>query len=168
MSTAHTTPDAHHHGSGAAANFAAALSVALVVVVLAGCGGSPSNGRENVSFASSTDIRDALNNAGLPCTGYQTVASGDRQWGSEGALDAARCKVENENLDIIVWKDNGQRDNYSGMEKTVSCQVGKAFGRSTFDYVDGDRWTIDGTSQTLAKKISDAIGGKAEHIVCGS
>jgi hypothetical protein len=88
----------------------------------------------------------------------------------KSAADLGGRQVENEDLLLIIWKDNGQRDNWSGTMKTLGC---KFTGMSTFDYVDGDRWTITGAngggqpSQTLAKKISDAIGGKPEHIVCG-
>lgn len=122
-----------------------------------------------MSFSSSADIRDALNKAGLKCTAYETVATADREIGTESAADVGRCRVENEDISLIVWKDNGQRDNWSGVLKTTGCQKGTAItGTSSFDYVDGDRWTIEETSQTLAKKISDAIGGKPEHIACGS
>jgi hypothetical protein len=141
-------------------------SVPVLAILLAGCGGSSSTGRQDVSFNSSSDISDALNKAGLACTGYKTVASGDRTYGTEGALDFARCKLENEDLDLIVWKDNGQRDNYAGMEKALGCGMGKVMGKQTFDLVVGDRWTIDDVSQTLANKISDAIGGKPDHITC--
>ena len=51
--------------------------VAVLAILLGGCGGLPSTvreQREDVSFSSSADIRDALNKAGLACTGYETVA----------------------------------------------------------------------------------------------
>jgi hypothetical protein len=141
--------------------------VTFLTVVLAGCGGSPPiSGRQDVSFASSADIRDALANASLTCSNYETKASGDREWWTEDAADESRCKVENEDIVIIVWKDNGQRDNWAGITKNMGCMMNKAFGVSTVDYVFGDHWTIADVSQTLAKKIS-VIGGKAEHIVCG-
>lgn len=88
--------------------------VAVVAVLLAGwggttLGGSTSNGRENVSFASAADIRDALSKAGLTCSGYETRGSGDREFFTEDAADEGACKLENENILMVVWKDNGQR-----------------------------------------------------------
>jgi hypothetical protein len=129
--------------------------------------GSAAPNAHAASFSSSADIRDALSRAGLTCTGYKTVASGDREMFTEGAADVGNCNVENEDISMIVWKDNGQRDNWSGMAKNMGCRMVKALGMSTLDYVDGDRWTIENPSQTLAKKIAGAIGGKAEHIACG-
>jgi hypothetical protein len=149
-----------------AATLIAVASAAVALLTSPSSGGSPSKGREDVGFSSSTAIRDALNKAGIACTEYQTVASGDREMFTESAADVGSCKVENEDISLIVWKDNGQRDNWSGMAKNIGCQMVKILGESTLDYVDGDRWTIENPSQTLAKKISDAIGGKAVHIVC--
>lgn len=57
--------------------------------------------------------------------------------------------------------------NCIGMPEKIGCEMGKAFGVSSFDFVDSGRWTVSNTSETLAKKISDAIGGKATHVDCG-
>jgi hypothetical protein len=139
---------------------------ALLVVVLAGCGGLQSEARADVSFSSSADLRDALNKAGLACAGYQAVTSSDREMDVEGADDVGSCKVQNEGLSLIIWKDNAQRDNWVGFIKTTGCRIVKAFGESTFDYVVGDRWTIEQPSQTLADQIAGAIGGTAGHVSC--
>ena len=139
---------------------------ALFVVVLAGCGGLQSEARADVSFSSSADLLDALNKAGLACAGYQAVTSSDREMDVEGAADVGSCKVQNEGLSLIIWKDNAQRDNWVGFIKTTGCRLVKSFGESTFDYVVGDRWTIEQPSQTLADQISGAIGGIAEHVSC--
>jgi hypothetical protein len=149
----------------------ASLVVAIANVVYAslnwnGSGGSEAL-REDVSFSSSTDIRDALKKAGLACTGYKPVATKDREWGMEGASDVGDCDLENENIRMVVWKDKGQKDNWVGMGKTMLCGTGKALGISSVDYVDGGLWTVSDVTQTLAKKISDAIGGMPEHVACG-
>jgi hypothetical protein len=145
--------------------------VAVLAILLAGCSGSHSVGaKPPISASSGTDIRDALGKAGFSCTGYTSVARKHRQLGLESAADVGECDIENENeeIQIIIWKDTGQKDNWLGMSKSLGCRMGQAFGFSSFDYVDGGLWSIAGVSQTLAKQISDAIGGKPVHHDCGS
>lgn len=142
--------------------------VAALAILLAGCGGSSqTDGRAAVTYASNKEILDALSKAGMSCTGYENRQGDNYIIFTEGAVDVGDCKVDNESVTLIVWKDNGQRDNYAGMIKSIGCEA-KVFGRTTFDYVAGERWTIDGPSQTLAKKMSEAVGGKPEHIVCSN
>lgn len=86
--------------------------------------------------------------------------------GVQSAADVGRCKVENEKIVIIIWKDNGQRENWIGTGKKTACELGKSFSISSWDFVDGGLWTVSDTSKTLAKKISDAIGGKDTHVDC--
>ncbi len=153
-------------------NKIATIGVAAAAVLLAGCGvslpGLPKDARQDVTFASAASIRDALSNAGLACTDYETGRSeGKREYFTEDAADEGSCKLESESILMVVWKDNGQRDNWEGVIKNTGCRMGKTFGTSTIDYVQGDRWTVTDVSQTLATKISNAIGGKPEHIVCG-
>jgi hypothetical protein len=106
--------------------------------VLAGCGGSGSAGSKGaISASSGTDIRNALDKAGLSCTDYQSIPTGDRVWGTESAADVGRCKVENEKIVIIIWKDNGQRENWIGTGKKMGCELGKSFGISSWNFVDG-------------------------------
>jgi hypothetical protein len=143
---------------------------AVLAILLAGCGGSHSVGaKPAIRVSSATDIRDALGKAGLNCTGYQSVARKDPQVGAESAADVGECDLEDESdeIQIIVWKDTGKKDNWLGMGNKTGCQIGQVFGFSSFDYVDGGLWTIAGVSQTVAKKISDAIGGKPVHHNCG-
>lgn len=103
--------------------------VAVLAIVLAGCGGSGSAGSKGaISASSGTDIRNALDKAGISYTGYQSIPTSDRVWGTESAADVGRCKVENEKIVIIIWKDNGQRENWIGMGKKMGCQLGKSFG----------------------------------------
>ena len=142
--------------------------LAFLVVVLAGYGGSLS-GREDATpnFSSSAEIQAALNKAGLGCTAYQTVSQADREWGAQSAADVGKCDLENENIKMTIWKDKGQKDNWIDMAKKFGCDMAKASGVSSYDFVDGGLWTVSDTSQTLAKKISDAVGGKPVHIDCG-
>jgi hypothetical protein len=111
-------------------------------------------------------MSSALNAAGLPCTDYKAIAKDDREMGQENALDVGECDVEGETVQLIVWKDNGQRDNFTGMGKTLGCTMGEAFGVTTFDFVDGDKWQVTGTSETLSNKIADKLEGEAVHIKC--
>ena len=159
--------------------------VALSVVVsLSACGGSTSksdsssagttsNSKDTVApsrksgdFSSASEIKSALDAAGLTCAGYKTVAKADREFGQESAVDVAECEVEGENVQLVVWKDNGQRDNFSGMARGFGCEMAKAFGIQSFDWVDGDKWQVTGTSGTLAKQIDNALDGKARHVDC--
>jgi hypothetical protein len=51
--------------------------VAVLVIVLAGCGGSGSAGsKDAISASSGTDIRNALDKAGLSCAGIGAVCFG--------------------------------------------------------------------------------------------
>lgn len=68
---------------------------------------------------------------------------------------------------MLIWKDKGQKENRIGLSKKMGCEMGKSFGFSSYDFVDGGLWTVSEISETLAKKISDAIGGKATHVDCG-
>ena len=140
--------------------------MAFVLVAFAGlaaCGGSSSDPN---GFANSEEINMALTGAGLPCGGLATVPMADREMGTESAVDVASCELDGEDITLIVWKDNGQRDNYIGLGKTLGCSVGKAFGITSFDFVEGDKWQVSGTSATLADTIADKIGGKAVHVKC--
>jgi hypothetical protein len=44
--------------------------------------------------------------------------------------------------------------------------MGKAVGVTNYDYVSGSNWAVSDTTQTLANKIADAIGGRAVHVDC--
>jgi hypothetical protein len=110
--------------------------------------------------------RSSLRERCLSCDSYRTVSNEDREWGMQGAADVWQCELDNETPKLVVWKDKGQKDNWAGMSKQMGCTMGKAFGISSFDYVSGSRWTVSDTSQTLANKIADAIGGRAVHVDC--
>jgi len=140
----------------------------LVIFSLAACGGSSngSAGKKASGFATGAEMSSALNTAGLPCIDYKVIAKDDREMGQENALDVGECDVEGETVQLVVWKDNGQRDNFTGMGKALGCSMGEAFGITTFDFVDGDRWQVTGTSETLSNKIADKLEGKAVHIKC--
>jgi hypothetical protein len=139
--------------------------IAILVILLAGCGDSGEDSAP--SFSSSADIQAALNKAGLVCTGYEPVAKEDRDWGATSAADVGKCDIENETIKMVIWKDEGQKENWVGLAKKVGCALGGSFlGVSSFDFVDGGLWTVSEMTQTLAKKISDAIGGKAIHVDC--
>lgn len=138
--------------------------IAGFALLIAGCGGAAGSAPE---FASSAAIQAALNSAGLACSGYEAVASGDRDLAAGGtAADVGRCDLEGENIDMITFKDEGQRDNWAGRTRQMGCIVGQAFGTRNLDYVLGSNWSIADTSQTLSERIADAIGGEAVHVDC--
>lgn len=82
------------------------------------------------------------------------------------ADDVWTCDVENENVDLLTVKDEGQKDNWIGMGKQMGCTFGKAFGVSSMNVVSGGNWGVTDVSETLANKIADAIGGRAVHVDC--
>ena len=119
------------------------------------------------SLNSTSDIRDALNDAGLTCSGYETVAKDDRKWGTENAVGVAHCEVDGEDIEIDQWKDNGQKENYVGFIKKLGCTVGTSLtGKTNYNMVDGGLWSVITDSQTLAEEISDALGGEPIRIEC--
>lgn len=98
----------------------------------------------------------------------RTGCSTNREMGTQAAVDVGACILEGDTISMIIWKDTAQKKNWVGLGKKVGCEMGKNFGILSYDYVDGGLWTITDVTQTLANKISDAIGGKASHVECGS
>jgi hypothetical protein len=152
------------------------LVVVLAALALASCGGSSSSSNDGDggnaadsekkvetpdTFATTAVMRDAFNATGLSCLQYKEVAKADRDMGLESATGVSDCEVAGETIQFVVWKDNGQRDNFQGVMKTVGCAMGESFGITKFDWVQGDKWNIVGTSETLATQIADKFGGKA-------
>lgn len=142
------------------------IGSAVLALALAGCGGSgPTAKKDLISPASSGEqMRITLGQAGLDCTDYQPKNKGYREFGTEDATDVGRCELENESIQLAVWKDKGQVDNWMGFAKTMGCALGKSFDLSSFDYVAGKNWVISNVSQTLADKIADAVGGTPHHV----
>jgi hypothetical protein len=140
--------------------------VGLLLVLVSGCGGGSLLGAEDApSFSSSANIQAALNDAGLT-TGYEAVASADRDMYEQRAADVGKCEIDGEVPKLLIFKDKGQMDNWAGMVKQLGCTMGKAFGVTNYDYVSGSNWAVSDTTQTLANKIADAIGGRAVHVDC--
>jgi hypothetical protein len=135
---------------------------------LAACGGSSGNTDQasDSGFKDAKDIQNALTAAGLNCTGYAVVPKEDRELGQESAVSVGTCELDGESVQLVVWKDNGQRDNFSGLAKSIGCEFAKAFGIQSLDWVDGDKWQITGTSQTLASQVSKDFDGKARNVKC--
>jgi hypothetical protein len=67
---------------------------------------------------------------------------------------------------LIIWKDKGQQENWTGMVEKIGCTMGQAFGTSSYDLVNGGLWSVSDTSQTLSRQISNKVGGEAVHIDC--
>jgi len=139
------------------------LVLVLPLVTLASCGDSTSSKQ---SFETGLELSNALSSVQLDCAGYTETPKADRDFGQESALDVASCEIDGESVDLTIWKDSGQKENWAGMGKTLGCSVGKAFGITSYDYVDGGLWTISGTSETLAKEIASKMEAKAVQINC--
>lgn len=158
------------------------LVAVFAAVALASCGGSSSSSNDGDggntgaesekkvetpdTFASTSALRDALNAAGFACLNLKDKPKDEREMGQESAVGVSSCDVEGETIELVVWKDNGQRNNYEGMAKTIGCSMGEAFGITSFDWIQGDKWNITGTSRTLSKQIADKFGGKAINHDC--
>lgn len=128
---------------------------------------SPVVTKEAVSAPKSgADVRALLSQAGLSCTSYETVPKEERRAPVEGAVDYAHCELDGEQTKVAVWKDEGQIENFGAYVKSVGCSIGKVAGKTNFDYVQGDLWTISNVTQTLADKISAATGATPVHIKC--
>jgi hypothetical protein len=139
------------------------LSGAVSSLLLLGCGGSSNS---TSTYETTAEILSVLESNEVPCSGYKESSEDEIEWGTEGALENGSCKVEGEDVDIIIWKDNGQRKNWEGLGKTLGCEMGRQFGVSEFDYLNGDTWTVSGTSKTLANQLAKVLGGNAVHITC--
>lgn len=136
---------------------------AIASIALTSCGGS---GSSNPSFKSGLELSNALSTAQLECVSYTETPKADREFGQESALDVGACEIAGESVELAVWKDSGQKDNWKGLVKTMGCAFGKAFGISSFNYVDGGLWTISNTSATLAKEIAEKMNAKAVQVNC--
>jgi hypothetical protein len=151
----------------------------FAILALSACSGSSTSqdstddsksGGSEVSkddgFTSANAISDALAKKGFVCTDFTVTAVADRDMGQEGAVDVAQCDIEGENVGFSIWKDNGQRDNFTGLMKGFGCEMAKGFGISSMDYAKGDKWTISGVSQTLTERLAKALDGEAVHLKC--
>jgi hypothetical protein len=160
------------------------LMVGLVAVVaLAGCsGGSGVDGKTDNEAAGPA----AANDGGPPITGLADVAkvlqakgvgcadfkmndptdTSAMSFGPEYAAAGATCKVKGEDVDLSFFNDNGARDKEAGMAAGPGCAIGKGFGVTSFDYVQGNRWMAMAKSATVAQLIAAATSGTAKHVDC--
>jgi hypothetical protein len=139
------------------------LFLIIVLISFTSCGGS---GSSSPVFETGPELSNALSAAQMACTGYKETPKADREFGQESALDVGACEISGESVDLTIWKDSGQKKNWEGLGKTMGCAFGKAFGITSFDYVDGGLWTISGTSETLAKEVANKMDAKAVHVDC--
>lgn len=51
----------------------------------------------------------------MTCTGYEKTPQDEREWGTEGALEAGSCELDGETVDITIWKDAGQRRKWESL-----------------------------------------------------
>jgi hypothetical protein len=137
--------------------------LAILMSVLQSCGGSAS---PSTKYEGPFGLIDALRSGGLECTNFRETQNDERELGTEGAITVGDCDVDNETIEIVIWKDAGQIRNWEGLGKSLGCSFAKAFGVSEYDYVVGGNWTISNASQTLSDQLASASGGTAKHIKC--
>ena len=137
----------------------------LLPLLLTGCGlfaGEP----DSPQFASSSAIQRALGAAGLSCHNFQSMPAQNRESGMENAADVGECQIDGETPRLVIWSDNEQKDRWAESSRQIGCAMAHGFGVSSFNYVAGERWSITDTSQKLANRLSDAIGGEVVHVEC--
>lgn len=141
--------------------------------VLCSCGISNQSGEamddqksETTQLVGVKDIQGALSAGGLGCPEISSVLRDERWEEEEDAVDLAECEVRGEKVRIVVWRDNAQRDNYNSVDRTSLCLFLKPFGTNSLNWVDGDKWTVSGLSQTLSSQIAEVLGGNTHQQVC--
>ncbi|MEO3760072.1 hypothetical protein ABGB19_17545 [Mycobacterium sp. B14F4] len=135
-------------------------------LALTGCGLFSGDADSVPRFASSSAIQRALGAAGITCHTYQSVPKEDRESGMGAAADVGECEIDDETPKLVIWSDKRQQDDWADTSKQIGCTMGEGYGVSTLDYVAGDRWSISDTSEKLATKLADAVGGQAVHVEC--
>lgn len=149
-----------------------------VIVLIPGCSSSGSGGTVGASASpivtkeaasapkSAAEVRAMLTQAGVGCTSFKTVPKERRQMGYDNAADFESCEIDGEDVNIAVWKDEAQQENWQGFTKQFGCGMGKAFGVTNIAYVNGNLWTVSELSQTVTDKIAAATGAEPVHIKC--
>jgi hypothetical protein len=118
------------------------------------------------TFGSSSELIPILKSAGLDCENLILIGVADREIGQEDAKDVAECELEGQNIRLSIWENSQQNQNYISQGTSMSCQMGKSFGLTEFDFVVGETWSIIYASEELSKRIAENLGAKAVHTVC--
>lgn len=151
-------------------------SVVVLGIFLAGCGATDVDAPRAESPA---ELNELLAGAGLECANFEDDATIETPTTSaddlfpplpdfdqtEPGTDASgSCELDGEDVDLLIFKDEGQRDNYIAGIRVLGCAVGGE-GSST-PQVIGDRWIIQPDTETLADEIADALGANSDTIEC--
>jgi hypothetical protein len=118
------------------------------------------------TFVSSSDLIPVLKSAGLDCVNLILVGVEDREIGQEDAKEVAECELEGQNIRLSIWQNSEQNQKYISQGLSMSCEMGKSFGLTQFDFVVGETWSIIYASEQLSTKIAENLGAKAVHTVC--
>lgn len=121
------------------------VTAAAAAVALTACGGGAVAGGSS-SYDSVSAIRAALSEAGLHCASW--VQNKD----VIGAQEDGHCEIDGDTASITIYKSADQR-----------TQIREAF--SVFDSgfsVDGDRWTVNVPTRSLADEVAEALGGEVQ------
>ncbi len=134
------------------------IGVFCLISLFVGCGGGDSQ-----EFGDASAVRDALVAKGVDCTGFRLVPVEDREMIQNAAADVAECDVDGESVNITIWKDNGQRDNYISVGEAF-CPVAQAYGLTNIPFVVGNRWTVQPETETVGQQVADALGGSLKDL----
>jgi hypothetical protein len=130
----------------------------LAGLAAGGCGGDSPEAAAAESYATPDSIATALG-----CSGYEHTDKEDQEI---GVGDEGQCEWDNENVKLYTFKDQQQMANYEGMARSIGCEVGKAFGLTSFTEVVGSRWIVAPDSKTTSEKVAAKIGGKVRTVEC--
>ncbi|MER5608205.1 hypothetical protein AB0F93_00345 [Micromonospora tulbaghiae] len=103
------------------------------------------------TYASPLLLVDALNKAGIACTGYEAVPK------PIGAIARGSCYVAGQEYAIGIYKSAAQArqhpDNKADMLEGVA----------EVNLVLGKNWTVDCPDQPTCRSVADSLGGELFH-----
>ena len=114
---------------------------ALAAVALTACGGGGGSSYDSVSA-----IRDKLAAADLECSGYKQNKE------VMGAKEDGSCEIDGDTATITIYNSADQRE-----------QIREAFSAFASGFnIDGDRWSVNVPTKSMADEIADALGGEVQ------
>lgn len=129
--------------------------------------------RDDGTSASGPAVADAeelaalLQGEGLGCDPFEPADPDDPELVQ--SQSSGSCELDGGgSVEILVYLDEGVRQNAESSVQTLGCAFGSAFGVATYSYVAGPNWLIgseDG-STTVTEQVGDATGGEPHTINC--
>lgn len=139
----------------------AKLTIAILAILTAACGGG-----SNVSSSveSPAELHRLMRDKGINCTRYDAADDDGPDFGI--VSKEATCRFDDEDIELAVYKDSGERRQAAALAKGFGCEVGKAFGMTEFTSIYGDNWSVTPQSRTTARAIHAKLGGDLNTIKC--